>query len=52
MVRLKNFLEAQVEKNKTLANKLETDIDFVEKYAREEYGMKLDNEVVYEVIPN
>jgi len=52
MVRLKTYLEEQVEKNKTLANRLETDIEFVEKYAREEYGMKRDNEVVYELIPN
>ena len=51
MVCLKTYYEEQVEKNKTLAYNLETNIEYVEKYAREEFGMKRDNEVVYELIP-
>jgi len=51
MNKLKVYYEAEIEKNKTLANRLETDIQFVEKFAREEYGMKKDNEVVYKVVP-
>lgn len=43
--------EEQIEKNKILAGKLVNDIEFVEKYAREEYGMKKDNEVVYVLMP-
>lgn len=51
MNKLKAYYEEQIEINKTLANKLETDINFVEKFAREEYGMKKDNEVVYVIVP-
>lgn len=51
MSKLKTYYEVEIEKNKSLAYKLETDIQFVEKFAREEYGMKKDNEVVYKVVP-
>lgn len=51
MLKLKEFYEVQIEANKTLAYKLENDNNFVEQFAREEYGMKKDNEVVYVVVP-
>jgi cell division protein DivIC len=49
---LKIYYEEQIEYNKNIALKLETDIDFVEKFAREEYGFKKDDEVVYTIIPD
>ncbi len=52
LCKLKKYYVEQIEYNKTLAYKLENDVDFLEKFAREEYGMKKDNEIVYVLIPD
>jgi len=50
--KLQKYYNEQIEYNKNLAYKLESDIDYLEKFAREEYGMKRDNEIVYVIIPD
>lgn len=51
MNKLKEYYQKQIETNKTLAIRLENDISFVEKYAREEYQMTKPNEIVYVLVP-
>ncbi|OQA00166.1 MAG: Septum formation initiator [Bacteroidetes bacterium ADurb.Bin408] len=51
MNKLKEYYQKQIEANKTLAQRLENDISFVEKYAREEYQMTKPNEIVYVLVP-
>lgn len=51
MNKLKAYYQKQIETNKTLAIRLENDISFVEKYAREEYQMTKPNEIVYVLVP-
>jgi len=46
----KLHLEQEIEKNKQLADKLENDIKFVEKFAREEFDMKGEDEDVYVIV--
>jgi hypothetical protein len=45
--RMKAFYMTEVEKNNTSIYELETNIETVEKYAREKYMMKRDSEDVY-----
>lgn len=41
------FYKQEIEKNKKLLKDLETDTALMEKYAREEFKMKRDGEVIY-----
>ena len=44
---MKAFYAAEIEKNNTSIYELETDLESIEKYAREKYLMKRDSEDVY-----
>lgn len=44
---MKSFYVSEIEKNNTAINELETDIETVEKYAREKYLMKRNSEDVF-----
>ena len=44
---MKDFYVSEIEKNNKAIYELETDIETIEKYAREKYLMKRDNEDVY-----
>jgi cell division protein FtsB len=43
----RDFYRAEIRKDSLLIHKLETDIKALEKYAREEYLMKKDNEDIF-----
>jgi cell division protein FtsB len=45
-----NFYRTEIQKNKSALNALKYDTSQLEKYAREKYFMKKDNEDVYVVI--
>jgi hypothetical protein len=45
--RMKAFYVSEIEKSNTAIYELETDLETVEKYAREKYMMKRDSEDVY-----
>ena len=47
-----SFYKAEIQKNKSALNALKYDTTQLEKYAREKYFMKKDNEDVYVVIRN
>jgi len=44
---MKTFYTAEIEKNNTAIYELETNLETIEKYAREKYMMKRDSEDVY-----
>lgn len=44
-------LEAQNDSLRTVLEKLETDLDYIEKVAREEYGMAKKGERIYRIQP-
>jgi cell division protein DivIC len=44
---MKAFYLSEIEKNNKAIYELETDIETIEKYAREKYMMKRDNEDIY-----
>lgn len=46
----KNFYQKEIQKNKSSLNALKYDTTRLEKYAREKYFMKKDNEDVYVII--
>jgi len=46
----KHFYQTEIQKNKSALNALKYDTTQLEKYAREKYFMKKDNEDVYVVI--
>ena len=46
----KTYYQEEIEKNKGAINVLENDTAHLEKYAREKYYMKKDNEEVYVII--
>ncbi len=46
----KSFYETEIQKNKSALNALKYDTTQLEKYAREKYFMKKDNEDVYVVV--
>jgi len=46
----KEFYQAEIIKNETNIEKLETDTAWLEKFAREKYFMKKDNEDVFVII--
>jgi cell division protein FtsB len=46
----KEFYQAEIEKNRKAAEELSTDTALLEKFAREKYLMKRDNEDVYLMI--
>jgi cell division protein FtsB len=46
----KEFYQAEIVKNETNIKKLETDTAWLEKFAREKYFMKKDNEDVFVII--
>ncbi len=46
----KNFYRTEIQKNKSSLNALKYDTTQLEKYAREKYFMKKDNEDVYVII--
>ncbi len=46
----KEYYQAEIEKNRKKINLLETDSAFLEKFAREKYYMKRDNEEVFVII--
>ncbi|MDR0763195.1 MAG: septum formation initiator family protein [Bacteroidales bacterium] len=48
--KMKKFYEKQIENNREKIKLLKTDIDYAEKYGREEYLMKRDNEDVYIIV--
>jgi cell division protein FtsB len=50
--KMKKFYEEEIDSNREKIMLLKTDIDYAEKYGREEYLMKRDNEDVYLVIEN
>jgi cell division protein FtsB len=45
--KMKAFYASEIEKNNKAIYELETNLETVEKYAREKYMMKRDSEVVY-----
>jgi len=45
--RMKSFYMTEIEKNNTAIYELETNLETIEKYAREKYMMKRDSEDVY-----
>jgi len=45
--RMKTFYATEIEKNNTAIYELETNLETVEKYAREKYMMKRDSEDIY-----
>ena len=45
--RMKTFYTAEIEKNNSAIYELETNLETVEKYAREKYMMKRDSEDIY-----
>ena len=46
----KEFYQAETENNLNIIEKLETDTAWLEKFAREKYFMKKDNEEVFVII--
>ncbi len=46
----KEFYQAETENNRNIIEKLETDTAWLEKFAREKYFMKKDNEEVFVII--
>lgn len=46
----KEFYQAETENNLSIIEKLETDTAWLEKFAREKYFMKKDNEEVFVII--
>jgi cell division protein FtsB len=48
--KMKNFYEKEIDSNRKKIMLLKTDIDYAEKYGREEYLMKRDNEDVYLIV--
>ncbi len=47
----KQFYIREIKKDREVANKLLTNMDNLERYARERYWMKRDNEDVFLIIP-
>lgn len=46
----KKYYELEIQKNKIAADELKNNLKSIEKYARERYWMKKDNEDVYVVV--
>ncbi len=46
------FLDEEIEKNKQMVEKLNTSPEELEKYARERYWMKRDNEDLFIILPD
>jgi cell division protein DivIC len=50
LLKQKNFYETEIKKNQKQSNDLVYDSVFMEKYAREKYLLKKDNEVIYLIV--
>lgn len=49
---MKTFYTVEIEKNNTAIYELETNLEAIEKYAREKYLMKRDSEDVFIIVRN
>jgi len=47
----KVFYEEEIVRKQILVDRLKNDIDFIEKYGRENHFLKRDNEVVFQIVP-
>lgn len=48
---MKRFYQEEIKRNEEFLLKLNSDMDFAEKVAREKYYMKRDNEDVFVIVP-
>ena len=48
---MKRFYQEEIKRNEEFILKLNSDMDFAEKVAREKYYMKRDNEDVFVIVP-